>query len=234
MTNSSRPNVVVVLGSQSSVIRPIVESLAQECLVVRLFNRTLPAPLENCIDVMEASRLSECLDDLQIEPDSQRLGFIGAAFSRQRSLFINETAESLNLQVSTNITLYLNIMSELIPRMVRAKYGRSIYLSSFRADSPVKGTTVYSASKAFGEAFFSGLGKEYGRFNVSASSIRMGYFETGMMEDYGIDRQRLARQTVSMNRFGTSDDLLNAINFAFETPYFSSGVMDLNGGLSLG
>jgi NADP-dependent 3-hydroxy acid dehydrogenase YdfG len=234
MTNSSRPNVVIILGSQSGVIKPVVESLAQECQVVRLFNRNLPEPMENCVDVGEIGRLSECLDNLPIEPQQQRLGFIGAAFAKQSSLFINETFESLNLQITTNITLYLDVMSQLLPRMVRVKYGRSVYLSSFKASSTGKGTSIYSASKAFGETFFSGLGKEYGRFNVSASSIRMGYFEGGMMSDYDEDQKKKAKQTVSMNRFGNSTDLLNAINFIFDTPYVSSGVIELNGGLNLG
>lgn len=69
---------------------------------------------------------------------------------------------------------------------------------------------------------------------MSASSIRMGYFENGMMENYCIEMQTLARHTVIMNRFGNATDLLNGVNFAFEIPYFSSGIMDLNGGLNLG
>ena len=107
-------------------------------------------------------------------------------------------------------------------------------MSSFRSVSPVRGTTLYSASKAFGETFMSGVGKEYGRFGVSAVNIRMGYFTSGMMEDLDEEEQKKARKAVAMNRFGSADDLERAIRFALETPYLNSGVIELNGGLNLG
>lgn len=153
-----------------------MESLAKECQVVRLFNQTVPEPLENRTDAKETNHLAQCLDSLQINPDDQRIGFIGATFARQNSLFVNETEESLNLQVATNIRLYLSVVSQLLPRMVKAKYGHSVYLSSFRTDSPVKGTTLYAVSKAFGETFFSGLGKEYGRFKCECFINPNGIF----------------------------------------------------------
>ena len=74
-----------------------MESLVKESQVVRLFNHTVPEPIENRTDAEETNRLAQCLDSLQINPDDQRIGFIGATFVRQNSSFVNETEESLNL-----------------------------------------------------------------------------------------------------------------------------------------
>jgi len=234
MTNNFEPNVIVVLGSESGVIKPVVESLSAKCHVVRIYNQTVPEPNVNCTDIMGISSLNECLNQLIINPEQQRLGFIGAAFKRQNSLFINESVPNLKSLLETNISLYVECLSILLPRMVNAGYGRLIYLSSFRSINPVRGTSIYAASKAFGETLFAGIGKEYGRFNISSVSIRMGYFESGMMDDYETSKQATARKTIALNRFGKAEDLLAAINFAFACEYISSGVVELNGGLNLG
>lgn len=234
MMSESKPNVIVVLGSESGVIKPVVELFAETFKVVRIFNQTIPKPLKNCIDIAGLTELDHCLEKLEINPNDQRIGFIGAAFARQNLLFVNESSESLNEMIKTNVSLYIESLSILLPRMIRSKFGRLVYLSSFRASDPVRGTTVYSASKAFGETLFSGIGKEYGRFNISALAIRMGYFENGMMGDYPTEKQKTLRPTISFNRFGNDKDLMSAIDFAFDNPYLSSGVIDLNGGLNLG
>lgn len=234
MTSTFEPNVIVVLGSESGVIKPVVTSLATKCHIVRIYNHTVPEANDNCTDLMGISSLNECLDQLKISPDDQRIGFIGAAFKRQNSLFINESPADLQDMLGTNISLYVECLTILLPRMVRSKYGRLVYLSSFRSVNPVRGASIYSASKAFGETLFAGIGKEYGRFNISSVSIRMGYFESGMMEDYESSKQEMARKSIALNRFGTSEDLLAAINFSFACEYVSSGVIELNGGLNLG
>ena len=65
--------------------------------------------------------------------------------------------------------------------MCKINNGCFIYLSSFRSQKPTKGTILYSASKAFGETFFKGIGIEYGRFNITSHLIRMGAFEGKML-----------------------------------------------------
>ena len=230
----NKPNVIVVLGSESGVVKPVVDSFAQTNKIIRIYKKTVPEPLENCMDISNIADLEQVLDTLGIGPSDQKIAFIGAAFTRQNSLFVRESPESLKEMIDNNIRLYVETISILLPRMIHSKFGRLVYLSSFRAGASVRGATVYSASKAFGETLFSGIGKEYGRFNISALSIRMGYFGNGMMNDYDEHKQKILRSNISMNRFGNTEDLEKAIHFAFENPYLSSGVIDLNGGLNFG
>lgn len=234
MTKNIETNLIVVLGSESGVIKPVIQSLSNEIKIIRVYNQTVPEPLLNCTDVHGLVELASCLDDFEIGPDDQRIGFIGAAFARQASLFVNESADNLKRMVDVNINLYVDSLSTLLPRMIRTKFGRLIYLSSFRAINPIRGTTLYSASKAFGESLFSGIGKEYGRFNISTSTIRMGFFDAGMMDDYQEEAKSKAKQSISLNRLGASSDLESAITFCLDNPYLSSGVIELNGGLNLG
>lgn len=226
------PNVLVVLGSESGVIRRLVPQLAQDMPVVRVYSRTVPAPSDRCIDIQSVDEIPSAI--ARLVPDSPRIAFMGAAFKRQNSLLLAVNRSELHDMIDTNITLYVDAMSLLLPVMVQEKFGRIIYLSSFRAGSPIRGTTMYSASKAFGETFFSAIGKEYGRFGISSVSIRMGYFEGGMFDDFDEDTKKHALRSVSMNRLGCHEDLEATVRMCFTQPYLNSGVIDLNGGLNLG
>lgn len=231
MTDTT-PNVLVVLGSESGVIRPIVSDLAREIPVVRVYSRTVPSESDRCVDIQSVDEIPSAVN--RLVPTSPRIGLVGAAFKRQNGLFLSINRRELHDMIDTNIKLYVDAVSVLLPIMIREKFGRFVYLSSFRAENPVKGTTVYSASKAFGETFFSAIGKEYGRFGISSVSIRMGYFEGGMFDDYDEDMKKNARLSVSMNRLGSHDDLSMAIRTCLAQPYLNSGVIELNGGLNLG
>jgi 3-oxoacyl-[acyl-carrier protein] reductase len=229
-----RPNVLVVLGPEGGVMKPVVENLALDCPMVRVYHRTVPTPSRNCVDIAGASEIPGAVSSLVKHGETPRVGMIGAAFARQKALFVNLDSNSISNMLATNISLYVEAASLLLPLMMRSKFGRFVYLSSFRAASPVRGTTLYSASKAFGETFMSGIGKEYGRFGISTVNIRMGYFSSGMMDDLDEEEQKKAKRTVAMNRFGTVNDLEKTIRFALETPYLNSGTIELNGGLNLG
>ncbi len=230
--NEVGPNVLVVLGSESGVVRPLVSELARDMPVVRVYSRTVPAPSDRCIDIQSVEEIPSAI--ARSVPESPRVAFLGAAFKRQNSLFLATDRHELHDMIDTNITLYVDVMSLLLPVMVKEKFGRIVYLSSFRANNPVRGTTIYSASKAFGEALFSAIGKEYGRFGISSVSIRMGYFEGGMFDDYDDETKKNAKRSVSMNRLGSHDDLTAALRSCFVQPYLNSGVIELNGGLNLG
>ena len=226
------PNILVALGSEGGVMRPLVADLSHEIPVVRVYSRTVPKQSDSCIDIQSVEEIPSAIS--QLVPESPRIAFVGAAFKRQKDLFVSTDRSELHDMINTNITLYVDAMAVLLPIMIRERFGRIVYLSSFRAGSPVRGTTIYSASKAFGETFFSAIGKEYGRFGISSVSIRMGYFEGGMFDDYDEHARKNATQSVSMKRLGSQTDLAAAVRSCFAQPYLNSGVVELNGGLNLG
>jgi len=231
---SEVPNLVVVLGSESAVLRPIVKNLAKEIQVIRVYSRATPDPLLNCCDVPNIMEVPDIVNNFFGSSEVIRLGFIGAAFKRQQSLLVDQPMDEIDEMIDTNISLYIRAMKVLLPIMIRAKYGRIVYLSSFRSEASVRGASIYSASKAFGESFFSAVGKEYGRFGIATTSIRMGYFDSGMIDDYDSETKRRVTRSIAMNRLGTSNDLESVIQFCFSEAYLNSGVIELNGGLNLG
>lgn len=230
MSRTANKTIFVVHGSESSLMKPIVASIAKSSQVIRIFRNQRPAQLPNCLDLQSVSGLRQILErEISINP--ARLVIIGAAAQSQSKLYSQLKSQEIAEIIETNIVSYANLIAEVLPTMIQMKFGRFIYLSSFRSVHHVNGATLYSASKAFGEKLFAGIGSEYGRLNICATSIRMGYFEGRMALELSKDQIQKLNKKISLKRLGTGTELLQAIEFAIENPYSNGGVIDLHGGI---
>ncbi len=227
-----RPNALVVYGPLSHALSDYLSSVPRHAPMVRIHGATTPEARPGCRDVARMSDLPEAMSWLVGSTSRPlRIGVLGAAVAPQSSLLASETDSSIDRQLETNVANYVSLVRACLPAMISNRYGRFVYLSSFRANTPTRGTTVYSASKAFGEAFFSGVGVEYGRLGITATSIRMGYFEGGLLSEFDDERLRAITRHVSLARLGRPSDLSDAIDFAFSSDLANGGVLELEGGL---
>lgn len=227
------PNVVVVYGSESRILRETIDWLIeQKCQLVRIFNKSVPTQHALCIDISSINDLDTALEvAISRSAEDIQIGFIGAAFNRQNSLMVQMSDIDIETAIDINIKSYIYLSRKLLKHMTRNKYGRFVFLSSFRAEHANSGAIIYGASKAFCEQYFSGIGREMGRFNITGTSIRMGYFDSGMMDEYSELLQQNAKKAASIGRLGNGTDIRTAIEFAFVNDYTNSGIIELNGGL---
>jgi NAD(P)-dependent dehydrogenase (short-subunit alcohol dehydrogenase family) len=96
------------------------------------------------------------------------------------------------------------------------------------------GTSLYSATKAFGETLFTAIGKEYGRMGISSSVIRMGYFDGKMLDVLKSKGSENIPVSLLNAKVGTSEDLCSSIRFIFNSPMTNGGIIELDGGLHFG
>ena len=230
---SKFPNVVVVYGSERSIIQETIDWLIdQKCQIIRIFNKSVPIQHALCIDISSINDLDTALEvAISRSIEDIQIGFVGVAFARQNSLMVQMSDVDVENAIDLNIKSYIYLSRKLLKHMTRNKYGRFIFLSSFRAEHTNSGAVMYGASKAFCEQYFSGIGREMGRFNITSASIRMGYFDSGMLDEYPELQRTKASKAASTGRFGNGTDIRAAIEFAFANDYTNSGVIELNGGL---
>lgn len=232
---SAFPNVIVVHGAASNAVQPFMQQLPDTVLKIQLWNTTPPPEIVNAVCLHAKDNLSQSLKDLGLPSEGkERLGLVLAAVQTQERLLASETDESIERQLDANVVSLVGVVRDVLPTMIRARFGRIVFLSSFRAAAPTRGTSIYSASKSFGEVLMRSVSLEYGRFGVSASSIRMGYFEGGIMAARQEQMRASIESKIALGHMGTGEVLAEAINFVFRQPYLSGGCLDLNGGLDLG
>jgi NADP-dependent 3-hydroxy acid dehydrogenase YdfG len=227
----------IIYGSETLLLKPLIKqiSCARESFCVRIYNNKIPTKINNFFDLKYNNFFTKQFEKTiqKLPKKIEEIIFIGAASIMQQSLFWSEKKDVIDKAIDVNIKNYLFLIHRILKMMMSIKFGRFIYLSSFRSIKPTKGTVIYSSCKAFGETFFKGIGLEYGSFNITTHVIRMGAFDGKMLHELGDDYEDKISKKISLKRPGTAEELCNTINFCINNPYQNSGIIELNGGLNI-
>lgn len=226
--------LLLLYGSQSLLINEIIDDFKKD-YIIRIYNNRIPVKLDNATDIKSDNDMIDNLENAlsQMQDKITEIYFLGVGSVSGQSMFWSEKNDDILNAVNANIINYLLLTKVFLKLMMRKKHGRIVYLSSFRAIKPTRGTLVYSGSKSFCETFFKGIGIENGSLNITTHIIRMGAFEGRMLKNLGDKYNKKILKEISIGKFGTSKDLCETIRFCFKNPYNNSGIIELNGGLDI-
>ena len=96
------------------------------------------------------------------------------------NLFIRMKKEDFDDVINVNLVGTFNVTKNVVPIMIKQKYGRIINISSIVGISGNAGQANYSASKAGIIGFTKSLAKELGARNILVNAIAPGFIETNM------------------------------------------------------
>src|SRR5581483_4007607 len=95
-------------------------------------------------------------------------------------LFLRMKPEAWTTVLRTNLDSAFNITQEVVKKMIRARWGRIINISSVVGMMGNPGQTNYAASKAALIGFTKSLALEIGSRNVTVNAIAPGFISTAM------------------------------------------------------
>jgi 3-oxoacyl-[acyl-carrier protein] reductase len=146
------------------------------------------------------------------------------------NLITNINDEELEHSLNVNIKGYLNVLKSCASNWKNTG-GRVIYMSSILTSNPIKGTCVYTSCKSFCETATKIFAMENGKYNVTANTIQLGYFDGGLT--YKVPEKILenVENTIPNKCFGDCEDLGKIINLIIETPYINGSIIKVSGGL---
>ena len=223
-------DLYIVFGSETKLLKKLFKK--ENVFFIRIYNKRIPLKLSNSIDVNSFENFKSEFEIIFKSNKPKRIIFIGAAFLVQNNLFISEKQIDLDQMLNVNISSYVKYTRFLIPFMLKIRSGQFIFLSSFRAKVPARGTSVYSASKAFCEEFFKIIGIEYGSHGIFSTSIRLGCMDGRMIDVLNKDYKEILIKNIGSKKLGKTEDVVNAIDFILSNNYVSGGVIDLTSGIS--
>lgn len=125
---------------------------------------------------------------------------------------------------------WYNVTRLIIKGMLVKKYGRVVSVVSLSGLKGLPGQTNYSAAKAAVIGATKALSQEVGRRGITANCVAPGFIKTDMTE--GINEKDY-KQLIPVNRFGTSEEVADAVNFlaSEKASYITGQVLSVNGGL---
>lgn len=146
-------------------------------------------------------------------------------------LFLGYTPEEWDAVLNINLNGGVRLLQAVIPQMMKAGWGRIISISSVVARSSVIGAAAYSASKAAVTAMTGTLAHEYARFGITANTIVLGYFDTGLIHTLDEKRRKAVLERIPSRKFGSCEDIFYAIEHIMKSGYLNGSEITIDGGL---
>ncbi len=155
-------------------------------------------------------------------------------------LFINNTPELWEKIIAINLKHPIYTTRAVLDHMSSRKYGRIVNISSDSGRVGSSGEAVYSACKGGIIAFTKTMAREAMRFGITVNCICPGPTETPLAEEWKADEfgARIwgaLGNAIPMRRFGTPQDMANAVVFlaSDEASYITGQTLSVSGGLTM-
>jgi 3-oxoacyl-[acyl-carrier protein] reductase len=168
-----------------------------------------------------------------VEPgdDGPVLVLVNNAGVRVDNLSPSLTDEDWATVIDTNLTSTFRATRAALPKMMRARFGRVINVSSVAGIRANPGQANYSASKAGVIGFTRTVAAEVARRGVTVNAVAPGVIETAFTED--VLEGDLAK-AIPARRVGTPEEVAACIRFLAspDASYVTGTTLTVDGGLS--
>lgn len=124
-----------------------------------------------------------------------------------QELFQCTDDEKVRALFEINLMSAMSLAKELLPYMIRARWGRIINISSMWGISGASCEVHYSASKSALIGFTKALAKETGPSGITVNCIAPGFIDTKMNANLDPDSVREIVEATPVSRAGTPEDI---------------------------
>ena len=135
--------------------------------------------------------------------------------------------------LAANLTGSFLLIQQVLPAMMRNRWGRIINISSVVGQAGNAGQANYAASKAGLIGMTKSIAQEMASRNVTVNSVAPGYIATAMTETLPAEVKEKMVGAIPMRRVGTPEEVAAAVRFlaSEEASYITGHTLDVNGGL---
>jgi 3-oxoacyl-[acyl-carrier protein] reductase len=135
--------------------------------------------------------------------------------------------------LDTNLSGAFYAIQQVLPGMMRERWGRIVNVSSVVGEMGNAGQANYVASKAGLIGLTKSLAREVGSRNITVNAVAPGFIETDMTHGLTAElKQKMVDQT-PLGRMGSAEDVASAVKFlaSDEGSFITGHVLDVNGGI---
>ncbi|GAA4600276.1 3-oxoacyl-[acyl-carrier protein] reductase [Actinoplanes octamycinicus] len=152
------------------------------------------------------------------------------------TLLLRMSEEQFERVLDTNLTGSFRVAKRASAKMLRAKWGRMIFISSVVGLYGGPGQVNYAASKAGLVGVARSITRELGTRNITANVVAPGFIETEMTEVLSESRKAEIIKAVPAGRLASPDEVAAAVTFlaSDNAAYISGAVIPVDGGLGMG
>lgn len=242
-----KEQVVLVTGAARGIGKEICLKMAEEGYDVSVNYRTKTDEIEELKKKIESygvkcalvqgdiGSFEEC--EKMVNETVETLGKIDVLVNNagitKDGLLMRMSKEDFTKVVDINLVGTFNMTRNVIPLMVKQRYGRIINISSVVGVAGNAGQTNYSASKAGIIGFTKSLAKEVASRNILVNAIAPGFVQTDMTKVLSDEQKENISANIPLKRMGTPEDIAKAVKFlaSEDSSYITGQVLNVDGGM---
>lgn len=148
-------------------------------------------------------------------------------------LALRMKTEDWDSVLNTNLKGAFLCCQQVLPGMMKERWGRIINISSVVGLSGNPGQANYVASKAGLIGLTKSLAQEMGSRSITVNAVAPGFIETDMTNALSAEQKERIVGTIALKRLGHVDDVAAAVRFlaSEEAGYITGHVLNVNGGM---
>jgi 3-oxoacyl-[acyl-carrier protein] reductase len=229
---------VLVTGGNRGIGRAIAEEFLARGDRVAVTHRGAGAPAGvfgvTC-DVTDPAAVDAAFTAVEAELGAVEVLVANAGITED-TLLMRMREDQFTRVLDTNLTGAWRCARRAATRMVRARWGRMIFISSVVGLSGGAGQINYAASKAGLVGVARSITRELGSRNVTANVVAPGYVTTEMTAGLPAQRQAEYRSAIPAGRFAEPAEVARVVAWlaSGDAGYISGAVIPVDGGLGMG
>jgi NAD(P)-dependent dehydrogenase (short-subunit alcohol dehydrogenase family) len=229
---------VLVTGGNRGIGLAIAEAFAKQGDRVAVTHRGTGAPAGTfgvTCDVTDAEAVDAAFSAVEAELGAVEVLVANAGITDD-TLLMRMSEEQFTRVLDTNLTGAWRCARRAATRMVRARWGRMIFISSVVGLLGSPGQVNYAASKAGLVGIARSITRELGSRNLTANVVAPGYIDTEMTRALPEDRQADYRKAIPAGRFAEPTEVAGVVTWLASdaAAYVSGAVIPVDGGLGMG
>jgi NAD(P)-dependent dehydrogenase (short-subunit alcohol dehydrogenase family) len=186
-------------------------------------------------DVTDPGQVEAAVTRVEEELGAVEVLVANAGITRD-GLLVRMSEDDFADVIATNLTATWRIAKRVLPKMMKARWGRIVIMSSVGAYIGAPGQANYAASKAGLIGLARSIAREYGPRGITANVVAPGPIDTDMLAAMPEDRRAALGSQVPVGRIGSVDEVAATVTFLASEPaaYITGAVVPVDGGLGMG
>lgn len=186
-------------------------------------------------DMTDADGLDAALTDIRDQHGPIGILVANAGLTHDQ-LVLRLSDDDFAHVIDANLTGSYRIAKRVIRDMMKARWGRLVFVSSVVGFTGQTGQANYAASKAGLLGLARTLAREFASRGVTSNMVVPGPIDTAMLEAVDDATREGIAAAVPLGRYGTPDEVAAAIQFlcSDDAAFITGAVLPVDGGLAMG
>jgi NAD(P)-dependent dehydrogenase (short-subunit alcohol dehydrogenase family) len=186
-------------------------------------------------DITDNDQVEEAFAQVEVELGPVEVLVCNAGITADM-LVLRMTDHDFARVIEANLTGGFRMAKRALPKMMRARWGRLVFVSSVVGATGQAGQANYAASKSALVGLTRSLAREFASRNITANIVAPGPISTDMIDTITAARRAAIEAAVPLGRFGSADEVAGTIVFLASdvAAYTTGAVIPVDGGLGMG